>query len=666
MIPPRIVSQFQERSRVMTEHLVIFQPSGKQGYVEDGKTLLDAAQKLGEDIESVCNSKLVCGKCVVEVDKKLSIKYGIESKGQPLSPPLEKEIERLSRRGFGSKYRLACSAKVYDDVVVYVPEASRKTKQISRKSIREITIPVKPAIRKYYVELAPPTLDDVTSDGERLVAELRRSFSLENLNIDYATLTDLGDVLRSGDWKVTVTVWMDREILKIEPGYVEPSYGLAIDIGTTTVGGYLCNLESGEVLATHAIMNPQVAYGEDVMSRITYTATKPGGLATLNAIIIDEIGKLIVDITREVDLTPENISEVVIVGNTAMHHIFLNLPPKYLAQHPYIPIISQALNIKGRELGIGSDKSANIHILPVKAGFVGADNVGVLIAEEPYNQDEMLLIIDIGTNGELLMGNQEKLVCASCAMGPAFEGANINFGMRAAVGAIEHVAIDRQSLEVRFKVIGNAEWGIAPSVKAKGICGSGIIDAVAEMLKAGIIEPNGQFSPKLTSPRLVNRDDSTKFVIAWANETKLGRDITISISDIRAVQLAKAAMYAGAKILMGRLGITSVDRVILAGVFGSHISKEHTLAIGLFPDCDLKRVYSVGNAAGDGARITLINVDKRQEAEVMARKVEYVELAAEPDFQEHFIDALHFPHAKDSFPHLGSTLGNRAFPSKTG
>ncbi len=651
---------------MVTKHLVIFQPGDKKGYIEDGKTLLEAAQELGADIESVCGGKLTCGRCAVEVDDELSIKYGIAPKSQPLSPVTEKEMECLSRRGFSGKYRLACSARIYGDVVVYVPDASRRTKQIVRKSIRETAIPVRPATRKYYVELSPPTLDDPLSDSQRLITELKHLFGLGNLDIDYATLTTVADVLRSSHWKVTVTIWMGREIVKVEPGYVDRSYGLAIDIGTTTVAGYLCDLESGEVLATEASTNPQVTCGEDVMSRITYATTKPNGLATLNATIVDGISKLMADITRRVDLTPEDISEVVIVGNTAMHHLFLNLNAEYLARQPYVPTISRSLNIKGRELGMALNKSANIHILPVEAGFVGADNVAVLIAEEPYNQDEMMLIIDIGTNGELLLGNREKLVCASCAMGPALEGANIAFGRRAARGAIEHVAIDRKSLEVRFKVIGNDGWGITPSVKANGICGSGIIDAVAEMVKAGIIEPSGRFSPELTSRRLVNSNDSPAFVIARADETTLGQDITISISDIRAVQLAKAAMYAGAKILMGRLGITSLDRVVLAGAFGSHVSKEHALTIGLFPDCDLARVYSVGNAAGDGARIALINVDKRQEAEEMARKVEYVELAAEPDFQRHFIDALDFPHHQDSFPHLVSIPGDSAFPSATG
>ncbi len=649
---------------MVTKHLVIFQPWGKRGYMEDGKTLTDAAQELGVDLESVCGGKLVCGKCAVEIDEGPSMEHGIKSKGPPLSPPTEKELECLSRRRFGGRYRLACSARIYGDVVVHVPEASRRTKQIIRKSIREMAIPVRPAIRKYYVELSPPTLDDPMADGERLVAELRHSFGLGNLDIDYTTLTTLADILRSGDWKVTVTIWMGREVLKVEPGYVERSYGVAIDIGTTTVGGYLCDLESGEVLATEAMTNPQVAYGEDVMSRLTYITAKPNGLATLNATIVDGIGKLLASITGQVDLTPENISEIVIVGNTVMHHIFLNLNPECLGRQPYVPIISRSLNIRGRELGMGLAKSANIHILPIEAGFVGADNVGVLITEEPYNQDEMVLIVDIGTNGELLVGNREKLVCASCAMGPALEGANITFGMRAAPGAIEHVAIDGQSLEVRFKVIGNDGWGITPSVKAKGICGSGIIDAVAEMFKAGIIGRSGRFSPELTSRRLVENGDGFGFVIAWAHETALGQDITVSIGDIRAVQLAKAAMYAGAKTLMNRLGVTSVDRVVLAGAFGGHVSKEHTLTIGLFPDCALERVYSVGNAAGDGARIALINIDKRQEAEERAREVEYVELATEPDFQKHFIDALGFPHAKDSFPHLVGVLGNRAFPSE--
>jgi len=628
----------------VNKRLVVFEPSGKRGYIEDGRTLLEAAQELGEDIESICGGKGVCGKCLVKFDKESCARYGIESGGQPLSPPTEKEIELLSRHGFGDEYRLACSTIVLGDVVVFVPEMSRREKHVIRKSTVERVIPVKPAIRKYYLELSPPTLNALAADYQRLAAELGHSFGLRIEGIDYAALSNLASVLREGDWKVTVTVWMSREIAKVEPGYIDGSYGLAVDIGTTTVAGYLCDLQTGEVLATEAILNPQVAYGEDVISRINYAVTEPDGLATLNRAIVDGIGKIIASITRKAQLVPGDISEMTVAGNSAMHHIFLNLNPEYLSKSPFVPTIAKSLDIKSRDLGIGLDKSTNVHILPIEAGFVGADNVGVLIAEEPYNQDEMVLIIDIGTNGELVMGNREKLLCASCAMGPAFEGANIKFGMRAAPGAIECVTIDRQSLEVKFKVIGSDEWSTASSsVKAKGICGSGIVDAIAEMVKAGIIEESGRFNRKLVSPRFSITDEGPAFVIAWASEASLGRDITVSIDDVRAVQLAKGAMYAGVRILMEKLGVTELDKVILAGAFGSYISKENALAIGLFPDCALERVYSVGNAAGEGARLALISLDKRREAEEIARKVEYVELTVEPEFQKYFVDALHFP-----------------------
>ena len=628
----------------MIKHLLTFQPSGKRGYIEEGKTLLEAAQELGEEVESVCGGKLICGKCAVKVDESSLVKYGIEPNKQPLSPPTEKERERLLQRGLDDKYRLACEARLRGDVVVFVPEATRRMKQIIRKSTMERAITVKPAIKKYYLELSPPTLDNPIADSELLIAGLEHSFGLKDLSIDYPALKELSGCLRSSQWKVTVTVWMNREITKVEPGYVDKSYGLAIDIGTTTVAGYLCDLETGKVLATGGIMNPQVAYGEDVMSRITYTMMNSDGLAMLNATIVEAINTLIVSLTRQIEIKPEDISEVTIVGNTTMHHILLNIHPEYLAKIPFAPTINSSLDIKSRELGIGLGKSANVHILPLKAGFLGADIMGVLIAEEPYNQDEMMLIIDIGTNGELVLGNREKLISASCAMGPALEGGHIKFGMRAALGAIEHIVIDRQSLEVRFKVIGNEGWDTPPSpIKAVGICGSGIIDAVAEMVKAGIVDRSGRFNTKIDSNRLVNTNGSPEFIIAWASETSLGQDITVSIGDVREVQLAKAAIYAGSRILMSKLGVTRLDKVALAGAFGSYISRENALAIGLFPKCKLEKVYSVGNAAGDGARIALINNDKRQEAEDIVKKVEYVELSAEPDFQNLFIDALPFP-----------------------
>jgi uncharacterized 2Fe-2S/4Fe-4S cluster protein (DUF4445 family) len=625
------------------KHRLTFHPSGRRGYIEQGKTLLEAAQQLSEELESVCGGKLICGKCAVKIDESSFAECGIEPNKPPLSPPTEEEVELLLQRGLDDKYRLACQARLCGDVVVFVSEATRRAKQIIRKSTMERAIAVKPAIKKYYVELSSPTLDNPIADSELLITELEHSFALKHLSIDYPVIKELSTCLRRSQWKVTVTVWINRQIIKVEPGYVDKSYGLALDIGTTTVAGYLCDLESGKVLVTEGITNPQVAYGEDVMSRITYMTMNPDGLATLNAIIVDTINTLIVSLTGQVGIKPEDISEVTIVGNTTMHHTLLNIRPEYLAKIPFSPTINSSLDIKSRELGIGLGKSANVHILPVKAGFLGADTVGVLIAEEPYNQDEMMLIIDIGTNGELVLGNREKLISASCAMGPALEGAHIKFGMRAALGAIEHIAISKQSLEVRFKVIGNEGWDMPPSpIKVAGICGSGIIDAVAEMVKVGIVDKSGRFNTKIDSNRLVNTNGSPEFVIAWANETSLGlgEDITVSIGDVREVQLAKAAIYAGSRMLMSKLGVNRLDKVVLAGAFGSYISRENALAIGLFPKCKLEKVYSVGNAAGDGARLALINIEKRQEAEDIVKKVEYVELSAEPEFQNLFLDAL--------------------------
>jgi len=394
-----------------------------------------------------------------------------------------------------------------------------------------------------------------------------------------------------------------------------------------------------------------------VMSRITYTVTHHDGLEKVHRSIIDGLNQLIETIAKQSNLSPEDIFELTIVGNTVMHHLVLKIDPQYLGISPFIPAIHRSINVKARDLALKVHPSANVHVLPIEAGFVGADNVGVLIAEEPYRQDEMVLIIDIGTNGELVMGNKERLISSSCATGPALEGAHIKFGMRAAPGAIERVSIDPNSLEVNFKSIGEQYWQLeSKSGSAKGICGSGIIDAVAELYRNGIIDKSGRFDKNISSPRLRISAESPEFVIAWKDETSISQDITITQQDIRNVQLAKAALYTGAKLMMKKLGIGKVNKVILAGAFGSYINTEAAVILGMFPDCDLKNVYAVGNAAGDGARIALLNRDKRVEADEIARKVEYLELTIEEDFQKEFIEALHIPHMKDPFPHLNGII----------
>jgi uncharacterized 2Fe-2S/4Fe-4S cluster protein (DUF4445 family) len=563
----------------------------------------------------------------------------------------------LSKAQIRQGYRMACQTRIHGDVVIFVPEETRKGQQVVRKEATVRDIKLKPAVKKYYIEMKSPTLHDNLGDLERVQAGLAEKYKLRHLTIDYPVLKSFQHAARDGDWKVTVSVWNKKEIIDIEPGKSPRGYGLAVDIGTTTVAGYLCDLTTGEVLATNSMMNPQVAYGEDVMSRISYAVKGKGGLKQMNRAIIKGINQIAGRAAAKAGIKRNDIIDMAVVGNTCMHHIFLNIDPQYLGRTPFAPGVHHSLDIKARELGINIAPCAYVHVLPIEAGFVGADNVGVLIAEEPYNQDKMLLIIDIGTNGELILGNRKKLLSSSCATGPAFEGAEIKHGMRAAPGAIEKLKIDPSTGEAQFKVIGNEHWNTeVNNISARGICGSGIFDAAAQMFQAGIIENNGRFNSKLNSPRLRKNEGMPEYVIAWKDETAIGHEIVICQKDIRAIQLAKGAMYSGAKIMMKRLGIDKIDKVILAGAFGSYIDKESAAAIGLFPDCAPENVHAVGNAAGDGARMALLNTDKRKEADVMARQIEYVELTIEPGFNNAFTKALSFPHAEDEFPHLKSIL----------
>ena len=644
-------------SEGLQQSKVIFQPSGRRGHISDGESIKQASQELGVGIEGLCGDKGTCGKCRVRIEEGVFAKYGIESRMENLSPLNKVEKKLLTSKQQRDGYRLACQAHIRGDIVVFVPEESRLARQVVRKAAGEIAVEMKPAVRKYYVELKPATLNDTLGDWERLQVELKKRFRLSNLAIDYQVLRNLQGVIRRGNWKITVSLWMNREVIGVEPGVVEKGYGLAVDIGTTTVATYLCGLSTGDVIATDSMMNPQVAYGEDVIARINYSMTHKDGLDVMNQAIIRGINKLVGRATAGAGIKRSAIVDMTVVGNTCMHHIFLNVDPQYLGQSPFPPSLHRSLDIKARDLGLRISPGAYVRVLPIEAGFVGADNVGVLIAEEPYNQDDMVLIVDIGTNGELLMGNRDRIVSASCATGPAFEGAEIRYGMRAAPGAIEKIRIDPDTREVRFRVIGKDGWNTElEEVGASGICGSGIIDAAAQLFTAGVIDRTGRFNSGLSTPRLRAVQDGPEFVIAWAKETSIGQDIVVCQRDVRNIQLGKGAMYAGAKLMMRRLGLEKLDKIVLAGAFGSYIDKESAAVIGLFPDCAQEKVYAVGNAAGDGARIALLNVDKRVEADQKAREVEYLELTVEPDFEKVFTQAMWFPHMEDSFPHLKHLL----------
>ena len=642
---------------------IVFQPSGRRGEIEAGKSVLEAARTLGVGIEAACGGARVCGKCRVIVETGRFEKLNLVSSADHVSPVGDVEKKFLTAEELSRGYRLACNAFLSGDLVVTVPEESRSAKQVILEKGRERKIEVRPAVKNITVTLPAASLSDFRDDRQRLLDALEKETGLKHLSVDYPVLKELPQILRAGSWTVTATIWQEKEVIRVAPGKRETSLGAAVDVGTTTLAAFLCDLTTGEVLAKASRMNPQIGYGEDVLARISYAASEAEGREKLQASIIEALNALTADMTEKAGFSASDVDEMVLVYNTAMHHLALGLDPRYVGRAPFAPAVSAPLDVKARDLGIKINPSGNVHSLPVEAGFVGADNMAVLLAEEPYNGDKIKLIIDIGTNGEIDLGNKNRLLSTSCATGPALEGAQIAFGMRAAPGAIERVKIDPISHEPSYKVIGQDEWYPVPCDRhstvqksgAQGICGSGVIDAIAAMHKAGVISKAGRINAKLDTPR-VRRGESGKleYVLAWAKETAVGKDIVITQADIRAVQLAKAALYVGAEYLMEKLGVDHVDEVILAGAFGSYIDKESAMAIGMFPDCDLSRVRAVGNAAGDGARIALLDAGKRREAASVARQVEFVETAIEPDFQKKFMDAIAIPHAKHEFSHLKS------------
>ena len=668
--------------------MVIFQPSGRRGPVEKGITVIDASRKLGVDIEALCGEKKVCGKCRVRIEEGFFEKFGVDSRKTHVSPWQEEEEKFINAEGREAGYRLGCVAKVEGDILVFVPEESRAGKQVVSKAARDIHIEHNPAVKTYYVEVDKPTFEEPTGDFERICRELESQYGLKDLKIDIFTLRQLPTVLREGDWKVTVSVWMDQEVIRVRPGKTEVSYGLAIDVGTTTVAGYFCNLSTMEVIDTVSLMNPQCKYGEDVMSRITYHMMNPDGLEKMSNDIIEGLNWLIdqaiegthpamkkvkkkkgeegpeewVEVPEEgktyLCLSREDLEDITLGGNTAMHHILLKLNPEHVGLAPFPPVIHHSLDIKARDLGIKINPSAYVFVLPNEAGFVGADNVGVLIAEEPYKKEEVQLIIDIGTNGELVLGNKDKLISSSCATGPALEGAQLAFGMRAAPGAIERIKIDPETHDVDYKVIGRDAWrkySEPKDMKAKGICGSGILDLLAELYRAGIVTKSGAFNKKGQKSDRFRKNPDTKqpeFVFAWAEESSIDKDIVVTQKDVRQIQLAKGALYAGCKLMLRRMGMEKVDKVKIAGAFGAHVDREKALIMGLFPDCEIEKIMSVGNAAGDGCRAALLNREKRVEANWVSRNVEYIELTVEKDFQKEFMEAMQLPHMTDKFPHL--------------
>ncbi len=627
---------------------VIFQPSGNRGRVEAGSSLLEAARVLGVDLEALCGGAGVCGKCKVKIMEGFFQRYNVQSSQENLSPLQDAEKDHLEEWERMEGYRLACLSSIEGDLVIYVPPESDRGRQVILEEGADRDFRLLPALECFSLQLAQPTLQDNRADAERLLESLAEKHDLQ-CRFDGLVLQDLPSALREDDFHVRVDVWQKKEILRVVPaGNLPPRcYGLAVDVGTTTVAAYLCDLDSGEIKARASDVNNQVAYGEDIISRITYSTAKPANRKIMQQLIISTVNDLASKLAAEAGGRAEDILDVTVVFNSVMHHLFLGLDPRNLGGSPFVPVSKASLDIKARDLGLDINRAAYVHTLPLISGYVGADNVALLIAEEPHKKEKLGLYIDIGTNGEVDFGNRDGVSCTSCATGPALEGAQIAFGMRAAPGAIEKVEISPQTLEPRYKVIGLQGWHPAARENGestiRGICGSGIIDVVAEMYKAGIIDKSGRFTKESHERIRTGKDGRREYVLAWAAETGQGRDLVIKQQDIRAVQLAKAALFVGAEILMEQRGRSIPDSIVLAGAFGSFINRESALAIGMFPPCPPENIYPVGNSAGDGARLALLDREKREEARQIAREVRFVETARDSTFQSRYVEALAFP-----------------------
>ena len=615
----------------LPESAIRFQPLGRRIESREGRTLLDLARDAGVSIESICNSTGKCGKC------KVIVRSGAAS----LSPTTSSEMEVFSEKELGQGRRLACQASVISSgsIVIEIPEESQRGHHRLLAAGVERTVKMEPGVRKIVLEIPQATLKDLRADDDRLIDILQKKVR-KRMRISPGVHKDIPDALRRMAWVTTVSVFRNEEIIKVEPGKtVEELYGIAVDLGTTKVVAYLVDLNSGQVLATESMPNPQIPFGEDVIARITYTRKDPGGLAKLQSTVIDGVNSLIAKLCESKDIAPDDVLEVMAVGNTAMHHIFFGIPAYHLAAAPYAPAVRTSLVMNSGQLGVNIYPFGKVSSLPNVAGFVGADAVSDLIASGLYRDDSIGMLIDIGTNTEIIAGSSKRLICCSCASGPAFEGAHIKFGMRASTGAIERVWIDPANFDVAVKTIDDAP--------ARGICGSGIVDAVAEMFRTGLLDASGKIST-VANMKGVRRSQAgpPEFVLVQGERSATAEDITITQHDVQEIQLAKAAIFTGVATLMKKLHIkpSKLARVYAAGAFGTYVDAGAAISIGMYPDVPVDRIKFIGNAAGSGARMCLRSVKMRDLAEKLSRDIEYVELAAEKDFQNEFAQAMFLPH----------------------
>ncbi len=650
--------------------LVIFTPSGKRGNFAVGTPILTAARQLGVDLDSVCGGRGICSKCQITPSYGEFSKHGVSVADDALSEWNAVEQRYKDKRGLIDGRRLGCQATVQSDIVIDVPPESQVHKQVVRKAAEARDITLNPSIKLYYIEIQEPDMHDPSGDLERVFEALRDQWDLDDLHIDLKTLQSMQPILRKGNWTATVAVHNDgsnsrHTVQHIWPALYEGTiYGLAVDLGSTTIAAHLCDLRTGDVVASSGVMNPQIRFGEDLMSRVSYSMMNAGGDAEMTRAVRDGMNTLFDQIAAEADIDKTLIMDAVFVCNPVMHHLFIGIDPFELGQAPFALGTSDALRLKASELDLTLHPCANVYLLPCIAGHVGADAAAVALAEAPNKSNDLVLVVDVGTNAEILLGNTEKVLACSSPTGPAFEGAQISSGQRAAPGAIERVEIDPVTKTPRFRVIGSDIWSdevgfdaVIAGTGITGICGSGIIEIVAEMRLVGIVDGPGLIgSPDQTGTDRCFLDGRTYSYLIWDGSADGGPKITVTNRDIREIQMAKAALYSGARLLMDKFDVDSVDRVVLAGAFGAHISPKHAMVLGMIPDAPLDKVTSAGNAAGTGARIALLNQSARAEIEETVRQIHKIETAIEPRFQEHFVNASNIPNAVEPFPILNTVV----------
>lgn len=605
----------------MKLHRIDFEPVGRRGECPAGRPLLEAAKRLGVDLVSLCGGKGTCHRCKVQV------------LAGRVSPPTENEKGTLSPQELKNGYRLACETYPLGDCKLGVPPESLTAPQRTQVEGLEVAVSPEPPVRAYHFELPPPSIEDMRADAKRVLETLYQQHRVRCRTIDLEVLRSFSPQLRSGNWQAQASVRGD-EIVAIRP-WPSRQLGLAVDVGTTKIAGYLLDLDSGQTLAAQGIMNPQIASGEDVISRITQIGESPSAAARLQRLVIKALNQLVVDLCAEAEAKAKEILEIVVVGNTAMHHLLLRLPVAQLALSPFLPAVSKALDIKARDLGLRIAPGAYVHLLPNIAGFVGADHVAMLLATEVWQTGGVTLALDIGTNTEVALVSDGEIASVSCASGPAFEGAHIKDGMRAAPGAIERLRLVDDAIE--YQTIGGA-----PPV---GLCGSGILDAISQLHLAGVLDASGRMGDH---PRVRTVGGQREFVLVseqeregWGEQEKRPA-ITITQNDVRELQLAKGAISSGIQVLLDAAGhaVPEIEQVIIAGAFGSYIDVDSAITIGMLPRIPLGRFRQVGNAAGMGAKLALISQRQRVEAQRIANRVRYIELTTAPNFTQTFINAI--------------------------